>query len=266
MNKILKTVALALFVGGAPLAALPPAANAQQAAAAGAPADPAVLERGQQIFTDNCSGCHQTAGTGQPPTIPALAGNPHLDDLNLIAGNVHNGKGLMPAFPDLSADEIAAVSTYIRNSWGNSFGGVTADEVASIIGSSSTAAAAAGGGSIWDGVYTDAQDERGAETMGGTCTKCHGDRLNGAAQPDQPPSPAIARSGFLQRWEGKTLAALFDYIKTKMPLDNPGQLTDAQTADTIAHMLKMSNIPAGETELPADPAILGGIVIHEKKQ
>ena len=116
--------------------------------------------------------------------------------------------------------------------------------------------------SIWSGVYSKAQAERGAEVQANNCGKCHGPRLNGAGWPDQPPSPAIAREGFLKRWEGKPLAELFTYIREMMPADNPGTLNENETADAIANMLAVSNVPVGEHELPADRAKLEGMVIH----
>ncbi len=36
----------------------------------------------------------------------------------------------MPGFGGLSDDEVAAVATFVRSSWGNEFGPVTAAEVA----------------------------------------------------------------------------------------------------------------------------------------
>lgn len=120
--------------------------------------------------------------------------------------------------------------------------------------------------SVWDGVYTKAQDERGKDIHEGLCAACHGSRLNGAGQPDAPPSPAIARATFLHKWTGKTVAALLDYVRTKMPLDNPGTLTDQQCIDAIAHMFAVSNIPAGAKELPPDPKALAGIVIEAQPQ
>ena len=118
--------------------------------------------------------------------------------------------------------------------------------------------------SIWSGVYTKAQNERGEELYSGACAKCHGLRLNGAGQPDQPPSPAIARAGFLRKWDGKTVAELFTFVLEKMPTDNPGSVTDQQSIDAIAYMFAVSNIPAGDKELPTDPKALEGIVIGEQ--
>jgi len=119
--------------------------------------------------------------------------------------------------------------------------------------------------SVWSGVCTDAQADRGNQLQSGVCSKCHGSRLNGAGElPDEPPSPAIARAAFLQRWEGRTVEALLGYLRTTMPLDNPGQLTDQQCSDIIAYMFQVSGMPAGDKELPPDPSALSGLVINAK--
>jgi mono/diheme cytochrome c family protein len=259
MTKKTTAAFASLFAVGL-LTALALPAFAQDAA----PVDQALLQKGATLYSNNCAACHQQAGTGTPPDFPALAGDTKLSDLSLIVTNIHSGKGAMPPFPDLTADDIAALATYVRNTWGNAFGGATPEEVTTLLASAAPADTAAAGASIWTGIYTEDQATRGASTLAGSCAKCHGTRLNGAGDPDQLPSPAIARSGFLKKWEGRTLEALFTYIHTKMPLDNPGQLTDAQVADVIAQMLKVSNVPAGSAELPPDPAALGGIVIKEK--
>src|SRR5262249_1201304 len=52
----------------------------------------------------------------------------------------------------------------------------------------------------WSGVYTAAQNKRGEELHAAVCIMCHGRQLNGAAQPEMPPSPAIARAAFLRKW------------------------------------------------------------------
>ena len=43
---------------------------------------------------------------------------------------IFDGKGTMPSHPSYTAKELANVATYIRNSWGNSFGPVSADQAA----------------------------------------------------------------------------------------------------------------------------------------
>ena len=120
--------------------------------------------------------------------------------------------------------------------------------------------------SIWSGVYTKAQNERGEQLYQGACAQCHGLKLNGAGQPDLPPSPAIARAAFLRKWDGKTVAELSTYVRETMPIDAPGTLTDQQAADVISHMFAVSEIPAGDKELPSDPKVLEGMVINAQSK
>jgi len=122
-----------------------------------------------------------------------------------------------------------------------------------------------GGGanvSVWSGVYTADQGKRGEEVHAATCAICHGPRLNGAGQPEMPPSPAIARAAFLRKWAGRNVAALLVYVRHTMPPDAPGTLNDQQCIDAIAHMLAVSGMPAGDKELTADLNALARIVIE----
>jgi cytochrome c len=116
----------------------------------------------------------------------------------------------------------------------------------------------------WSGVYSAAQNTRGEEFSASACAQCHGARLNGAGQPDQPPSPAIAGPDFLRKWSGQTAAALFLYVRKMMPSDNPGSLSDQESIDAVAHMLAVSDFPAGDKELPADLKVLDTIVIEQQ--
>ena len=63
---------------------------------------------------------------------------------------------------------------------------------------------------------------------------------------------------------GQTVAALFLYVRKMMPTDNPGSFSDQGSIDAIAHMFAVSEIPAGDKELPPDPKALEGIVIEAK--
>lgn len=218
------------------------------------------FQQGRQLYDANCAVCHQPNGTGTPPDFPALAGNANLADLRHVASVVRAGRGKMLAFPQLTDAEVAALATYVRNAWGNRHGGATLAEIAPVL--ASLANPSASRVSVWSGVYTEAQNKRGEELHSAACAQCHGLRLNGAAQSDQPPSPAIARVAFLRKWSGQSVAALFGYIRYKMPPDAPNTLSDQQTIDSIAHMLAMSGIPAGAQELPADAKALEGLVIE----
>lgn len=92
------------------------------------------MTAGGAIYADECSACHGMDGKGVPYLFPSLAGSPNVRSVDpvsltrvLIEGarsvataNEPTGPG-MPSFAwKLSDDQVAAVLTYIRNSWGAS--------------------------------------------------------------------------------------------------------------------------------------------------
>ena len=81
-----------------------------------------VIHSGQRLYVEFCAECHQTDGTGWSELYPRLAGNPivTLHDPEPIIDTVAYGQGSMMGFHDrLTSQEIAAILSYIRNSWGN---------------------------------------------------------------------------------------------------------------------------------------------------
>jgi len=112
-------------------------------AAASEPVDQALMTVGQTVYTDNCQACHQDSGTGMPPAIPALAGNTVLQDVDTVLTTIHKGSGAMQAFASLDAQQLAGVATYVRNSWGNAYGGVSEKTATDVTGAAAPAAPAA---------------------------------------------------------------------------------------------------------------------------
>lgn len=96
---------------------------------------------GADVYAANCAACHGAQGAGVPSAFPPLAGNPNLKTPETIVKAVTKGvtgavtvngqtfNGAMPPFAQLSDEQVAAVASYIRNSWGNSYGPVTAGQV-----------------------------------------------------------------------------------------------------------------------------------------
>lgn len=106
--------------------------------------DPAVMKLGQESYP-LCMACHGPNGEGVPNLGPPLAGSEWVlgPKENLIRMQFRGLMGpitvkgeewnlvMAPNAPMLQTDEkIAAVLTYIRNSWGNEASLVTAEEVA----------------------------------------------------------------------------------------------------------------------------------------
>lgn len=90
--------------------------------------DAALKAKGESVYTASCAGCHQANGKGLPGVFPALDGSKNVADKAYTINILLKGKGGMPAFAQLTDEELAGVTTYIKNSWSNSFGGVTPDE------------------------------------------------------------------------------------------------------------------------------------------
>lgn len=246
-----------VVVGGATLLALLPASAQVDGVVA---PDPVLFEQGQAIYDANCLACHQPGGVGLEPAFPALNANEILTDLNVIVGNIAHGRGAMPAFPDLTATDIAAVLTFIRNAWDNDFGGVTTEMVEGALAGLEERAALT---SVWEvGVFTTAQAERGEDLYEGWCAECHGTRLNGAPDdPDRRSSPALAGNAFLNKWQGTTVATLFEYMRATMPEGNPGFLPGQDYADILAYMFSENDMPAGDVELAPDTEALAAYLI-----
>jgi mono/diheme cytochrome c family protein len=103
--------------------------------------------------------------------------------------------------------------------------------------------------SVWDGVFTRAQQQRGEATYTRECSTCHGERLQGGEG-----SPPLTGSEFNANWNQKTVADLFDKIRQTMPAppEQPGKLAPQDNADVVAHILSVDGFPAGTTALPAD--------------
>jgi mono/diheme cytochrome c family protein len=106
------------------------------------PQDPMVL--GKEVF-GACLQCHQDSGLGVAGTYPPLAGSEFVlgDKRRLVAillkglngelivnGKMYNSQ--MPAWEIREDEEIAAVLTYVRNSWGNKADPVPIDLVTSV--------------------------------------------------------------------------------------------------------------------------------------
>jgi cytochrome c oxidase subunit 2 len=85
--------------------------------------DLAVLkDRGAKVYAANCQACHQANGQGVKGAFPALDGSPVVKDKAQQIALILNGKGAMPPWKQLTDVELAAVATYVKNSWSNSAG------------------------------------------------------------------------------------------------------------------------------------------------
>jgi nitrite reductase (NO-forming) len=137
-------------------ASLTPVSEAREAASSGTLTLVQQIAAGKAHFTGTCSVCHQDSGMGIPSVFPPLAKSDFLaKDPEAAIGYVLNGltgkvtvngteyNSVMPPMSQLNNDEIANILTYVFNSWGNSHGKISAEQVAKVRGETPRAEGAA---------------------------------------------------------------------------------------------------------------------------
>jgi len=97
------------------------------------PPEETEMKAGQAVYAKFCIACHEADGSGAPRIYPPLPANALLQSINpsstlrIILDGAHTvttprapNTGEMPAYAkQLTDEQIAAVTNYIRNSWGN---------------------------------------------------------------------------------------------------------------------------------------------------
>ena len=110
---------------------------------ASVPASDPRMQVGEAIFVDTCSACHTRNGAGVEHLFPRLADNAIVRQSDpttlvriILTGVRGAGTDVFPTSPAMPSfgyrlddDQVAAVVTYIRNSWGNTASPVDAELV-----------------------------------------------------------------------------------------------------------------------------------------
>ncbi len=94
--------------------------------------------------------------------------------------------------------------------------------------------------SVWDGVYTQAQANRGKTAYAEQCASCHGAELGGGDE-----TPALTGDKFLANWHNRSVDEFFEKVRTSMPPDRPGSLSRQKSSDILAYIFAANRFPAG---------------------
>lgn len=172
---------------------------------------------GEAIYRSQCSVCHGADRSGSPPGFPSLIGiSKRLTDAQITA-TIHQGKGRMPTFPNLSDAQLTSLLEFLHEGPTTSAGGPPVSdkqEMASITAESAT------------------PDPRGAAAYQEHCAICHGDHMEGI-----PPSfPMLIGVG--QRLSKQQIVTLIHQGKGRMPAFATMQ---SEELDVLLRYLKVSD-------------------------
>ena len=109
---------------------------------------------------------------------------------------------------------------------------------------------------IFDGVFTEAQADRGMEFFNSDCSGCHGNTARGG-----PGSPGLVAFTLDSKYADQPLFNYWDFMRNNMPPGNAGWFTDQEYADITAYLLELHGAPAGDTELEGTQEALSTIMI-----
>lgn len=113
--------------------------------------------------------------------------------------------------------------------------------------------------SVWDGVFSAEQADRGRRLYVRDCAECHGSTLAGAEG-----GLALVGKEFLGRWEKKSVGEFFELVRKTMPDSAPGSLAERQYLDLVAYLLKENEFPAGKDDLPRGQETMAAIAFGKR--
>jgi mono/diheme cytochrome c family protein len=121
-------------------------------------------------------------------------------------------------------------------------------------------AGAGAGRTVWDGVFTTEQANRGRTFFSASCAECHGGSLQGGE------GKPLSGDQFWSDWRESTVGELLTYISKNMPYSEDGSLAGTLSpstyVDIVAHMLERNGLPAGAQELTQASSV--GVQIIKK--
>lgn len=115
----------------------------------------------------------------------------------------------------------------------------------------SAATAFAAPPTVNDGVYTEAQAEKGEALYAQHCLLCHDKKYFRPV---------------LQRFEGQPIGIMYTVMSASMPESNPGFLSEQEYVDILAYILSLSRYEPGDTDLGYEDGALNELMVEARKR
>jgi glucose dehydrogenase len=180
-------------------------------------ADKRARTAGEMIYRSQCGVCHGVDRSGSPPAFPSLIGiSKKLTETEIIA-IIHQGKGRMPTFPNLTASQLMSLLQFLHDEPAASGRTQPASDKQEMV---SVAA---------DSANT---DPKGAEVYQEHCAICHGEHMEGIT----PSFPTLIGAG--QRLAKDQVVTLIHQGKGRMPAFPK---LHSEELDSLLRYLKISD-------------------------
>ena len=111
---------------------------------------------------------------------------------------------------------------------------------------------------VWQGVYTPEQADRGRAAYLRHCAACHGADLGGGS------TGGLIGEWFIRDWSETSLFDLFDKIRATMPPNLGRNLDDDTYGAIVAYVLQQNAFPSGSAPLSSDAETLRRIRIERR--
>jgi mono/diheme cytochrome c family protein len=109
---------------------------------------------------------------------------------------------------------------------------------------------------IWSGVYSKAEAERGKQAYAPLCSRCHGTDMKGGLT-----APGLIGAKFFDRWHDLRLADVVAYIQAAMPREHEFYVPADSARAIVALMLRESGVPPGQEPMSTNVKIQQDILI-----
>lgn len=128
------------------------------------------------------------------------------------------------------------------------------------LGTAGTTLGAGQSRTVWDGIYTDEQADRGESLYQDACASCHGQDLSGGQM-----VPELIGGEFTWNWSGLPIGQLFERLRISMPQEDPASVSRQEKADILAFILRANEFPAGAKELASRAEMLNQFMFEALK-
>jgi quinoprotein glucose dehydrogenase len=109
---------------------------------------------------------------------------------------------------------------------------------------------------VWSGVYSKTEAERGKQAYAQLCSRCHGTDMKGGLT-----APSLIGAKFFDRWHDLRLADVVAYLQAAMPREHEFYVPADSARAIVGLMLKESGVPAGREAMATDVRVQREILI-----